>query len=146
MSRRHLISTWLPVAFWLLVIAIESTESMSSGSTAAFLARLLRALHINWDVDLVNTVLRKTGHVIGFGILFLLLQRAFRRSFDRNPWALDVYAVALTVLVAAADEVHQYFLSSRTGRFQDVLIDACGIAICWTAQALFTRRSSVATT
>lgn len=75
-----------------------------------------------------NAVLRKTGHVIGYAILSILLFRSWRATFPRlsTPWCLQWATIALlsTALVASLDEWHQSFLPSRTGRFHDVLLDS----------------------
>ena len=78
--------------------------------------------------------MRKGGHVFGYGLLSILLFRAWRETLPMpsNPtwtfrWAN--IAVLCTALVASLDEWHQSFLPSRTGRWQDVVLDTCA-AIC----------------
>ena len=46
--------------------------------------------------------------------------------------ALGGISVAVAVLWGASDEVHQYFVPSRTARFLDVISDAVG-AVAFTA-------------
>lgn len=73
--------------------------------------------------------LRKLGHVIGYGLLSILLFRAWRVTLPRarTPrWSI-VWACAaffMTVLVASLDEWHQTFLPSRTGTIRDVFLDS----------------------
>jgi len=45
---------------------------------------------------------------------------------DNSKWTLRWATIALlgTALVASLDEWHQSFLPSRTGRWQDVVLDA----------------------
>ena len=74
------------------------------------------------------------GHVVGYGILSILLFRAWRATLPACPtlsgrlrWA--TIAILGTALVASLDEWHQSFIPSRTGRWQDVVLDTCaGIA------------------
>jgi VanZ family protein len=73
-------------------------------------------------------VLRKLGHIIGYGLLSILLFRAWRATLLRagNPrwsfgWART--ALLMTVLVASLDEWHQTVLPSRTGTIRDVFLD-----------------------
>ncbi len=35
----------------------------------------------------------------------------------------------VTVVTATFDEIHQTFIPSRTGRWQDVVLDTCGAAV-----------------
>ena len=70
--------------------------------------------------DVVHFLLRKTGHVVAYGILGWLNFRASRRP---------VIAVVLAIVVASLDEYRQSFYASRTGVPTDVLIDACGATL-----------------
>ena len=70
-----------------------------------------------WD-----TVLRKLAHATEYGLLFLLLHRAFR---FRNARA----AAGIAFAYAISDELHQTTVPTRHGSPVDVLIDTAGIAI-----------------
>ncbi len=78
--------------------------------------------------------IRKGGHVFGYGLLSILLFRAWRETLPslRNArWTLrwSIIAILGTALVASLDEWHQSFIPSRTGTPRDVLLDTCaGIA------------------
>jgi len=81
-----------------------------------------------WDL-----VLRKLAHVAEYAILGALLLRALEAL---------VPALALGVLYAAADEVHQAFVAGRHGSPIDVLVDACGLTVGVVAwQAIAARRT-----
>jgi VanZ family protein len=72
--------------------------------------------------------LRKLGHFVGYFMLSLLLFRAWRATLPRaraSRWSISWARLSffMTVLVASLDEWHQTFLPSRTGRWQDVVLD-----------------------
>src|SRR5262249_28046680 len=74
-----------------------------------------------------NFLIRKTGHVVGYAILSLLLFRAWRATIvvkSHPRWAMvwARVALAMTALVASLDEWHQTFLPSRTGPIHDVVL------------------------
>lgn len=71
----------------------------------------------NWD-----TVLRKGAHMVEYGVLWFLWWRAFGY---RNPTA----AIAITLLYAVSDELHQSFVDGRHGSPWDVAIDALGVGL-----------------
>ena len=100
-GTRSALSTWLPVVAWAAVIfAFSSVPSLGT------------------DLGTWDTILRKLAHVAEYAILGALLGRAVRR-----PGA----ALALGVLYAVSDEVHQVFVEGRHGAPLDVLIDTAGV-------------------
>lgn len=70
-----------------------------------------------WD-----TILRKTAHMIEYGLLWWLWWRALG---SRHAGA----AAAIALLYAATDEFHQHFVTGRHGTPVDVAIDAVGVAV-----------------
>jgi VanZ like family len=127
---------WLPAAIGVLVICVESTDSLSAAHTGSFLEWLCRWMGCSssWNILWVNHILRKTGHFAGYGILSLLFYRGWRLTgcilAIQRPRRLDViFSLACTLVVASADEFHQSFLPSRTGLPQDVLLDMTGALI-----------------
>ena len=102
-TRGSLLGSWAPVLLWAGVIfAFSSVPSLSTELGT-------------WD-----TILRKVAHVAEYAILGALLCRAVRK-----PWL----AVALAVLYAVSDEVHQTFVEGRVGAPLDVGIDALGVLV-----------------
>jgi VanZ family protein len=76
--------------------------------------------------------LRKTGHVVGYGMLSLLLLRGWRATLGRVH-AMLLRAALLswlgTASVAALDEWHQSYIPSRGGSVWDVVLDTvAGVA------------------
>jgi len=88
----------------------------------------------------LDFVVRKAGHMAVFGILALLLWRAVAATTAwRRPSA---WALALTVLYAATDELHQGFVAGRHPSALDVGIDATGALIAVVAVGLIRSRRS----
>lgn len=130
--RKEVLKVWIAAILWLIVIAIESTDLASSHNTGLFLYPLFHFLfglsHAAFEP--VHFFLRKGGHVFGYGLLSILLFRAWRETLpavSAGKWAIRWANLAVlgTALVASLDEWHQSFLPSRTGRWQDVVLDAC---------------------
>ena len=121
---------WWPAAVWIGLISIESTDMFSSHNTGSLLYYLLTRLfgEINFYSFLVfHHYLRKTGHVVGYGMLALLLLRGWRATLGAaNEVLLRTALLAWigTAFVAAMDEWHQSFIPSRTGAVRDVILDS----------------------
>ncbi len=113
MSFSRLLLLWLPVVLWAgLIFGLSSVPDLGTGLGT-------------WDL-----VLRKLAHFCEYAIFGALLLRALGRA---------ELAVAAGVVYAATDELHQHFVSGRTGAPLDVLIDSVGVAIGVTAWRRFAR-------
>ncbi len=135
-DRHHVLKAWIATILWLIVIAIESTTYLSANNTSRilypvlhFFFRLSHARFEHW-----HFYIRKGGHVFGYGLLSILLFRAWREtlpSIRDSKWTVRWATIAVlgTALVASLDEWHQSYLPSRTGTVHDVILDTCaGIA------------------
>jgi VanZ family protein len=143
---------WVPAMIMLGIIAAESTDRFSSNHTMGMLSRLLAWFSLRLSphtIERANSILRKCGHVLGYGLLSFLFFRACRGTYRalagyydwrtsrvaklpvqqafrflwQLPWAL--LALGATVLAATADELHQMTIPSRGGSWRDVLLDSC---------------------
>lgn len=135
-ETNNLLKAWVAAILWLIVIAIESTAYLSAHNTSRILYPILHFLFgMDWArFQVWHFYIRKGGHVVGYGILSFLLFRAWRATLpseNHAGWMPRWSAIAVlgTVIVASLDEWHQSFIPSRTGRWQDVVLDTCaGIA------------------
>jgi VanZ family protein len=125
---------WLPVLIWFGLIFIGSTDLLSAEHTSRFLVPLLRWLdpRISFaTLDLVQTIIRKFGHVTEYAILAVLLWRALRDGIVLRARMSILFFVVLLACTgfAASDEWHQSFVPSRTSSTRDVMIDICGATV-----------------
>jgi VanZ family protein len=134
-----LLQAWLPALLFASIFAIESTARFGADHTSEPLRHL-------WEMvtgasagpgwTFTHHILRKVGHFNGYGMLSLICFRGFwltlRNSVSRfaHPWRNRALAhglaLAATLFVASADEIHQTFLPNRTGTFADVVLDTTG--------------------
>ena len=103
MTSSRTLTLWVPVVLWAGVIfALSSIPSLGTGLGT-------------WDL-----LLRKAAHMTEYAVLAVLLVRALGR---------EAPALALGVLYAASDEVHQAFVRGRHASPVDVAIDTVGLLI-----------------
>lgn len=103
---KKVISRWLPVLVWMVIIFYFSS---------------LPDLPSN-KVDWLDFIIKKTAHISEYAILTFLLFRAFRRPF---PDA----ALLIALFYAFTDETHQFFTPGRGAKLTDVMIDSVGISL-----------------
>ena len=103
---------WGPVVLWCGLIFIMS--SMPTLPKVGF---------IWWDF-----LMKKSAHIIEYGILYFLLWRALKGNTKRY-----LISLILGLLYAISDEYHQSFVMGRTAMARDVGFDLLGmlIALYW---------------
>ena len=110
---------WAPVVAWAGgIFVLSSIPDLGTGLGG-------------WDL-----ALRKIAHAAEFALLGFLLVRA-----TGAEWA----SLALGVVYAISDEVHQHFVPGRLGSPLDVAIDAVGVAFGVLLWQRATRTRRVAT-
>ncbi len=83
---------------------------------------------------MIDHPIRKTAHALEYAILGILV--FFSTSLSSNNtkndstwWYAPMIAIAVCVLYAISDEVHQYFVPGRACQLRDIIIDTFGALI-----------------
>jgi len=133
---RVFIKYWLPVLLWMFLIFSASGDTKSTHRSSRILGPILRKIFPHASEETIHkavNAIRKCAHLTEYSIMALLLWRALRKPVknDSRPWSrrLAWTVVALVVIYAASDEIHQSYVPNREGRVSDVLIDTLGAAM-----------------
>jgi VanZ family protein len=110
MRLRSILLRWIPSIFIMGII---------------FLLSSLPASRIPY-YGLLDTLIKKGGHALGYGLLGLSYYYALPRSLSRL--SRSALALVMSVLFALSDEFHQSFVLGRTSSLVDVAIDGAGAA------------------
>ena len=133
MKVGRLVSSWVPVIGWMLLIFAGSTDVLSAEHTSRFLVPFLHWLdpQISFaTIFRIHNALRKLGHFTEYAVLAALLWRALRGTLIHlNRATITLATFFITAAFAATDEFHQSFVSTRTASAHDVMIDCLG-ALC----------------
>ncbi len=106
------LSAWLPVALWAALIFHFSSGNIPVASA------------VYWQ----DFAVKKTGHVLLFGVLALLFYRSFRIN-EINRKRAAILAIVLATFYGGTDEYHQMFTQGRESRVRDVFIDGFGASV-----------------
>ena len=118
----RLLKLWLPVAAWAgIIFFFSSVPDLKTG--------------LKYDL-----FLRKIAHVTEYFILAFFLYRALSGSFKMDPRRLFISAAVFTLLYAASDEIHQFFVEGRNCSLGDFLIDSLGVVCLYATIKLKQRR------
>src|ERR1700677_4253278 len=111
---------WLPAALSVLVIAMESTATMSADKTnpvlLSFWGKLFGPLSTaEWAQ--IHHYIRKTGHFVGYGGVSLAFFYSWRQTLYHmavKHWTLwrraSALAVVCTLIIASHDQFHHSFI------------------------------------
>lgn len=99
----------LPVIIWALIIFKLSSGVVPNVSS------------LYWP----NFAFMKSAHTFFFGILAALLYRSLRSEGVSRKKAA-IWAVVITMLYGASDELHQFFTQGREARLRDIGFDTIG--------------------
>jgi len=106
------LNLWLPPILWAALIF-----KFSSGSIPV-------ASQVFWQ----DFIIKKTGHVLLFGMFALLSYRGLTgEGLSRKKAA--IWSVAIAFLYGASDEFHQMFTQGREATVRDVFIDGIGAGV-----------------
>jgi VanZ family protein len=135
LSLRSFVKYWLPVLVWMWIIFSASSDSASFQHSSRIIEPLMRWLFPHLSDKAVHALVlsvRKCAHLAEYAVLALLLWRALRRESATSnhlwSWSKAGLILALVVLYAASDEIHQAFVPSRQASVWDVLLDTTGAA------------------
>lgn len=78
----------------------------------------------------IEVVVRKTAHILiyttlGFCVFMTIINS---RKVNKNV-ILFIISLIICIIYASSDEIHQLYVSGRSGEVRDVLIDSAGSAV-----------------
>lgn len=121
---------YLPLIFWISGIFYLSSNKGSISNTSRFVTPVFhKVIPAANEVRLkfYHLYFRKLCHFFGYGILGIFAAVVFYNSsitFLATYW--QIFAFALVLLIASADEIKQSFYDSRDGSVYDVILDCFG--------------------
>lgn len=131
----------------MAVIFVGSTNLLSSSNTSRLIGPIIRWFKPDASPQLVQNVqlvVRKTGHLLEYAILAVLVCWALTAGRGGTMAGMlprdGVTAFGISTLYAVTDEIHQSFVSTRQGSAVDVLIDSVGAAVGLILLRMLTRR------
>lgn len=81
------------------------------------------------QLKIIHFYVRKTGHVLAYGLMNLLWFRAFRAQAHYGPWRAGLWSLGFCLLYASMDEGRQWFCASRGASISDVFLDMSGASL-----------------
>ena len=127
--------------FWMAVIFMFSNQTgdSSSGISDKIVNGAIDIFVPKYDsmpsdekkqiFSTLSLIVRKSAHITEYAILAVLVYLFF---LEKNWWFRYFLPVAFVMFYAATDEIHQTFVSGRSGNVIDVGIDTLGAVLIMT--------------
>ncbi len=122
---------WMGLIFWFSHQPATDSSVLSGGITNMVfdvMKKLGMVDHIS--VDVLHHIIRKCAHFTIYFILGVLVDRAVSMKVytPKNPKRL-IIAIAICILYASSDELHQLFIAGRGSQIKDVILDSLGAGV-----------------
>ncbi|MFQ5588028.1 MAG: VanZ family protein [Nitrospiria bacterium] len=117
---------------WMILMFVFSTDIGSMQNTQSFFMPVLRFIFPEFSQTQRTSallVIRKSAHLIEYGVLAALWLFVFSRGHGRRIPRPVLFALLISVGYAGLDELHHAFLASRSGSLVDVGIDTLGAVL-----------------
>lgn len=110
MKTLKIFIAWLPAFLWMgLIYYLSSFHSLIVSP-------------VSWQ----DFVIRKAAHMGEYFILLFLIYRGANKTIPVKENKIIFLTLLLTIFYAFSDELHQTFVSGRSGKFFDIWIDSVG--------------------
>lgn len=136
MNLRKILSTLLVIVWMITIFYFSHQQGIGSSNTSKKVAIVIvNILDIKNEIlkeqkeEIVKTIepiIRKLAHYILYmlgGILIINCMNAYIKKDSR----VVIYSAIIGALYAISDEIHQLFVSGRSGKIVDIIIDSIGI-------------------
>lgn len=104
---------------------LSNQNGISSTSSSNIIVNFLYDI-FKIDKDILIFIVRKSAHIFEYFVLYLLTYNCFKNYNVKN---IIIISIIFCILCSSLDEVHQLFISGRTGKLTDVLVDSIGIIL-----------------
>lgn len=119
----------LLIVMYIFIFALSAQDGVASGGLSEKIAALIVPQTAE-SFDIWHHLVRKSAHVLEFAALFLLWYGVAGEAFPyQTPFSQVGLPALITLLSAAADEIHQLYVPGRSAQVGDVLIDMIGVVV-----------------
>ena len=123
------ILAYIALILWMLVIFLMSSEIAGTSSARSDeIVRTIQSIGVSAPADLLTFLVRKAAHISAYFILGILLFNLLK-EYGLGVKKMIFACIAIAMLYACTDELHQMFVPGRSGEVRDVLIDTAGAAL-----------------
>jgi VanZ family protein len=120
---------YISITTWMIVIFYLSNEpAVNSTARSSIFLHAIQSIDILSLQNITELVVRKSAHFLAYFILGVLIFNVVKEYISTTKHAI-LWSIAVAAIYACTDEIHQLYISGRSGQLGDVLIDTTGAAL-----------------
>ena len=114
----------------MILIFLFSNEisSTSSGHSTIIVNAVVNTFHVSAYESIVTLITRKAAHIFMYFVLGALIHNVVK-EYKQTVKRTILLSVVFALTYASFDEIHQLFISGRSGEVRDVIIDTTASAL-----------------
>ncbi|MGM9850417.1 MAG: VanZ family protein [Bacilli bacterium] len=132
---KYLIILWMIIIFLLSNQKAQDSKQLSNSFITKTIINIYEIKHgkITEEKKIeikenYSFIVRKAAHftiylVLGLLVSLVLTEKCF------NLKQIIIYGVLICMAYAITDEIHQIFVSGRSGEIRDIIVDTCGSTV-----------------
>ena len=124
--KKKIINIVLLVLWMIFIFIMSSFDSNASDNQSGLIVNIVNSVIHTSNIDLLTTIIRKLAHLTEYFILGLLMIN-YLKDYKINK--VYILSVLFSFIYAITDELHQTFISGRSGEVRDIVIDTVGALI-----------------
>ncbi|MBW4861654.1 MAG: VanZ family protein [Paeniclostridium sp.] len=119
---------WMGLIYYMSNQPASISSSQSGGfinmlSTLPIIGNTIKEL---MKIGIAEFLIRKSAHMFLYFMLSILIYMVFKNIKNKKAY---LYSLTGCFIYACTDEIHQLFITGRSGEFKDVLVDTLGATI-----------------
>ena len=115
---------WALLLSWMIIIFLLSHQPYSGETTHSIVEKVLPVLDKE-SINTINFIIRKLAHFTEYFILTHLLY-SLLKEYSKDKRKIIIISIAICLLYAITDEIHQLYIPGRTAKLKDIMIDTTG--------------------
>ncbi len=132
---KYLIILWMIIIFLLSNQKAQDSKQLSNSFITKTIIKIYEAKHgeITEEKKIeikenYSFIVRKAAHFTIYLVLGLLVSLVLIGK-NLNIKQIIIYGVLICMAYAITDEIHQIFVSGRSGEIRDIIVDTCGSTV-----------------
>lgn len=132
---KYLIILWMIIIFLLSNQKAQDSKQLSNSFITKTIINIYEMKHgkitEEKKVEIKENysfIVRKTAHFTIYLVLGILVSLVLIGK-NLNIKQIIIYGVLICMAYAITDEIHQIFVSGRSGEIRDIIVDTCGSSV-----------------